>query len=302
MNTMRQGIMHIIQIDTAWGGLTIEDLFSVKWALPKKMIHTWRMEKSVLLNGQPADWRQPFNKHDRLSIPLFRPGPFGADPAYPPPVILYEDDHLLVADKPSGMKTHPNEPEENDTLLNGVCYHVSLTGETLPVRHVHRLDEGTSGAVLFAKHEAAYAVLSRLLEQKEIFRTYYAVVDGEVKKRNGVITKPIGKDRHHPSRRRISSNGQSAITHFKRVAVQDGKSLLECRLETGRTHQIRVHLASINHPITGDMLYGGSRTFSRPMLHAATLTIPNYFANDCVTVSAPVPNSIKKLFKTTFFE
>ncbi|MET1029430.1 RluA family pseudouridine synthase [Domibacillus tundrae] len=302
MNTIRQGTMYTIQIDHAWMGLTIEDLFWAKWALPKKMIHAWRMEKAVLLNGQPADWRRPMDKHERLSIPFFRPGPFGADPVYPPPAILYEDDHLIVADKPSGMKTHPNEPNENDTLLNGVCYHVSLTGETLPVRHVHRLDEGTSGAVLFAKHEAAYAVLSRLLEQKEIFRTYYAVVDGEVKKRNGIITKPIGKDRHHPSRRRISSNGQTAVTHFKRVAVQDGKSLLECRLETGRTHQIRVHLASINHPITGDMLYGGSRTFSSPILHAAKLTIPHPFVNDCVTVTSPVPDSIKKLFQTIFFE
>ncbi|WP_046175442.1 RluA family pseudouridine synthase [Domibacillus indicus] len=302
MNGIRKGTLYTIQISEEWTGLTVENILSAKWRLPKKMIHAWRMEKAVLQDGKAADWRRPMKKNERLSFPFFQPGPFGAEPVYPAPAILYEDDHMLVADKPPGMKTHPNSPDEKDTLLNGVCYHVSLAGETLPVRHVHRLDEGTSGAVLFAKHEAAYAVLSRLLEQKEIFRTYYALADGKVAKKSGTITKPIGKDRYHSSRRRISSNGQTAVTHFKRIAVQNGKSLLECRLETGRTHQIRVHLSSIGHPIAGDTLYGGSRAFKRPMLHAAKLTIPHPFVNDCVTISAPAPAEIKMLLHSTFFE
>lgn len=296
MNTIRQGTTLTIQITQEWHGMSIEELFFDKWKLPKKLVHTWRMEKSVLINGHPANWRLPLNMQTRLSIPFFKPGSFGATPVYPPPSILFEDDHMLVADKPAGMKTHPNEPNEENTLLNGVCYHVSLSGDILPVRHVHRLDEGTSGAVLFAKHEAAYAVFSRLLEQKKIFRTYYAVVDGEVKKKSGTINKPIGKDRHHPSRRRISPNGQTAVTHFKRVAVQDGLSLLECHLETGRTHQIRVHLSSLGHPISGDGLYGGSPAFHHPLLHAVALTVPNPFLNETFTVSAPVPAHFKKLF------
>ncbi|WP_050182255.1 RluA family pseudouridine synthase [Domibacillus robiginosus] len=302
MHTIRQDQQWVMHIDTEWAGTTIESILAEKWQLPKKMVHRWRMDKAILLNGQPANWRQPLQPNDRLSVPFFQSGSFGGHPAPPSPSILYEDDHLIVADKPAGMKTHPNEPDEHHTLLNGVCYHVSLKGDVLPVRHVHRLDEGTSGAVLFAKHEAAYAALSRLLEKKEIFRTYYAVVDGHVLKKSGTITKPIGKDRHHPSRRRISQNGQTAVTHFERVAVQDGFSLLRCRLETGRTHQIRVHLASIGHPISGDALYGGSQISKYPLLHAEKLTIPHPFVNDCVTVSAPISESIKKLFLLTFFE
>lgn len=302
MNTIRQGPYFIIQIDSDWEGLTIEALFKAKWPLPKKMVHTWRMEKAVLLNNEQVSWHQPLNKGDRVSIPFFKPGPLGADPEYPHASVLYENDHFLVANKSAGMKTHPNQPDEGSTLLNHVCYHVLMSGDTLPVRHVHRLDEGTTGAVLFAKHEAAYALLSRLLERKDIFRTYYAVVDGVVGRETGTITKAIGKDRHHPSRQRVSPSGQSAVTHYKRLAVQNGKSLLECRLETGRTHQIRVHLSSIGHPITGDSLYGGTPAFPNPLLHAAKLTIPELFSNESVTVFAPVPSAIKKLFHSTKFE
>ncbi|MEM1504180.1 RluA family pseudouridine synthase [Domibacillus sp. 8LH] len=302
MHTIRQNQHWVMYINAELDGSTIEAILSEKWQLPKKMIHLWRMDRSILLNGQPANWRQPLEQGSSLAFPFFKPGSFGAEPVPPSPSILYEDDHLVVADKPAGIKTHPNDPDERHTLLNGVSYHMSVKDDSLPVRHVHRLDEGTSGAVLFSKHEAAYAVLSRLLEQKEIFRTYYAVVDGPVAKKSGTIKKAIGKDRHHPTRRRISPNGQAAVTHFERVAVQDGRSLLKCRLETGRTHQIRVHLSSIGHPISGDALYGGSGISPHPLLHAAKLTIPHPFVNDCVTVLAPVPDSIKKLFLTTFFE
>lgn len=302
MHTIRQNKWWIIQIHAEWTGLTIESILLEKWQLPKKLVHSWRMAKSVLLDGQPANWRLPLEPMNRVAVPFFESGPFGADPVPPSPSILYEDDHLIVADKLAGVKTHPNEPEEKNTLLNGVCYHVSLSGDILPVRHIHRLDVGTSGAVLFAKHDAAYTALSRLLEKKEIFRTYYAVVEGQVSKKSGTIRKPIGKDRYHSSRRRISPNGQTAVTHFERVAVQNGLSLLKCRLETGRTHQIRVHLSSIGHPISGDVLYGSKGTNGNPLLHAAELTIPHPFVNDCVTVTAPVPESIKKLFLPTYFE
>ncbi|OLN23772.1 RNA pseudouridine synthase [Domibacillus antri] len=302
MKTSRQGTMFSVYIPNDWNGLTAEELFLTVWRLPKKLLHRWRMDNLVTLNGKPADWRMPMPAGSRLSLPFFQPGPFSTDPVYPSPSILYEDDHMIIADKPAGMKTHPNDASETNTLLNGVCYHVSLSGGTMPVRHVHRLDEGTSGAVLFANHEAAYSVFSRLLEEKIISRTYYAVVTGNSKNTAGTINQPIGKDRHHPTRRRISPTGQKAVTHYRVLAKQGEFSLLECRLETGRTHQIRVHLASIGHPIAGDSLYGGSSQFDYQLLHAAKLTVPNPFTNERITAVAPVPAIVKKLFFSTQFE
>ncbi|OMP67163.1 RluA family pseudouridine synthase [Domibacillus epiphyticus] len=299
MNTLRQGSLFSLQIPSEWNGMTIEELFFTIWKLPKKLLHRWRMDNLVKLDGKSVNWRMPMPVGSRLSVPFFQTAPFGAEPVYSEPSILYEDDHMIIADKPAGMKTHPNEAGETNTLLNEICYHVSLSGDTLPVRHVHRLDEWTSGAVLFAKHEAAYAVFSRLLEEKTIYRTYYAVVDGRLKKNSGTIKAPIGKDRHHPSRRRISPSGQNAVTHFKVMEKKDVFSLVECRLETGRTHQIRVHLASIGHPIAGDSLYGGSSTFDYQLLHAAKLTVPNPFTNDLVSAESPVPILIKELFSST---
>lgn len=301
MNTIRQGSTLTVSIPNEWANITVEELFLTIWKLPKKLLHRWRMDRLVKLDGKLIDWHVPMTSGSRLSVPFFQPGPFGAEPVSPAPSILYEDDHMIIANKPAGMKTHPNSDNETNTLLNGICYHVSLLGDTLPVRHVHRLDEGTSGAVLFAKHEAGYAVFSRLLEEKLIYRTYFAVVDGVIKRNSGIINQPIGKDRHHPTRRRVSPTGQKAVTHYKRIAVQNGCSLLECRLETGRTHQIRVHLASLGYPIAGDSLYGGSNSFDHPLLHAVKLTVPNPFTNDCVTAEAPVPIILKKLFSQNEF-
>ena len=154
-------------------------------------------------------------------------------------------------------------------------------GERRKIKHVHRLDRDTTGAILFAKHALAGSILDKTLEERSIKRTYFALVHGQLKRKKGTIQEPIGRDRHHPTKRRVSASGQPAITHYELLEYNSKQnlSLIQCQLDTGRTHQIRVHLSSIGHPIVGDKLYGGKPLFERQALHAGKLVIPHPFTS-----------------------
>ncbi|MBM7647660.1 23S rRNA pseudouridine1911/1915/1917 synthase [Bacillus ectoiniformans] len=289
-NTNRKGSIYELTLPHTWEGQTIQEILTDTWHLPKKMVHEWRMSKAVKVNGELYRWNQPLSKGDILQVPFFSNTKQAVHASYIGEIdVLYEDDHLLVANKPAGVKTHPNDQDENDTLLNGLALHVESNGEQCFIRHIHRLDENTSGAVLFAKHEAAYALLSRLLEKRLIKRAYWAIVHGQLKNKEGVIKEAIGKDRHHPTRRRISPNGQSAVTHYQLLKKDPSRNLsfIKCQLETGRTHQIRVHLSSIGHPLAGDLLYGGKPIVKRQALHAKTIEIPHPFTGEQLVCEAP---------------
>ncbi|RJS61637.1 RluA family pseudouridine synthase [Bacillus sp. PK3_68] len=296
--TKRKGTIYEISIPLEWEGETAYSIFKEKWKLPKKLIHQWRMDQAITLNGKTADWQAALKENDALQIPLFLSSTESPVPSFFDMDILYEDDHLLVVNKPAGMKTHPNQEEETNSLLNAVAYHVQLSGECGFIRHVHRLDEQTSGVVLFAKHEAAYTVLSHLLQDRLIKRTYVAAVHGIMQKNKGTINKPVGRDRHHPTRRRISSSGQSALTYFRVLQRNKSRklSIVECQLATGRTHQIRVHFSASGHPLVGDRLYGGEPLVKRQALHAAKIEIPHPFIGETIVCQSTVPDDIRSLF------
>ncbi|MFK2825897.1 RluA family pseudouridine synthase [Bacillus sp. B190/17] len=298
-NTTRKGCIYELAVPSEWTGDTIHSVFKDRWQLPKKMIHEWRMAKSAKLNGKEANWKVPLKAGDMLQIPLFHSHGKAPVPSFIDIDVLYEDDHLLIANKVPGIKTHPNDDTETQTLLNAAAYHVQSSGEQGFIRHVHRLDEHTSGAVLFAKHDAAYAVLSRLLEERRIKRTYVAAVHGLIQQTKGTIDKPIGKDRYHSSRRRISPSGQSALTHFQVLKRDKGRalSIIKCQLMTGRTHQIRVHFSAIGHPLIGDILYGGKPLVKRQALHAVKIEIPHPFIGETIVCEAALPNDIGALFE-----
>ena len=197
---------------------------------------------------------------------------------YPPKEILwgkpdlvqevYQDQHLIVVNKPESMKTHGNQPDEI-ALLNHVSAYV---GQTCYV--VHRLDMETSGLVLFAKNPFILPILNRLLEKKEIAREYWALVEGRVGSKELIFRDKIGRDRHDRRKRVVDSkNGQHAETQLSRLKQFPNKtSLVRCKLKTGRTHQIRVHLSHHKHPILGDPLYNSQSKTSRLMLHAFRLS------------------------------
>ena len=181
---------------------------------------------------------------------------------------VYQDQHLIIVNKPEGMKTHGNQPGEI-ALLNHVSAYV---GQTCYV--VHRLDMETSGLVLFAKNPFILPILNRLLEKKEIAREYWALIEGRVESKELVFQDKIGRDRHDRRKRIVDAkHGQYAETHVSRLKqFPNQTTLVRCKLKTGRTHQIRIHLSHHKHPILGDPLYNSSSKVSRLMLHAFRLS------------------------------
>ncbi|WP_172195154.1 RluA family pseudouridine synthase [Saccharibacillus qingshengii] len=211
---------------------------------------------------------------------------------------LYEDDFCLVVHKPAGMPVHPDGGAQRLTLANAVAAHYQMHGEACAVHHVHRLDEHTSGPVLYAKGELARQALDEQMRGKEIGRVYLAIVQGRVAPSLRVIDAPIGRDRHHNSRRRISPGGQDALTRVEGVETLAGgrASLVRLVLETGRTHQIRVHMAHAGHPLIGDTLYGGpADRLNRQALHGEKLGFRHPFGGEQIEISAPLPGDMEDL-------
>ncbi|WP_017755225.1 RluA family pseudouridine synthase [Calidifontibacillus oryziterrae] len=301
MQAVKKGEWLDVLITNEWVGQTVDTILKEKWKTPKKLLHQYRMEKNVQLNGTAlSHFNMQVNKGDRLQIRLFIHEDYGVIPEYIPISIYYEDDHLLIVGKPAGINTHPNEGQGH-TLANAVAFHLQSEGISTKVRHIHRLDKETSGGIVFAKHQLAGTALDLLLEKRQISRTYIAFVHGIVKRKCGTINERIGRDRHHPSRRRVSTSGDSAVTHYEvaEVFATHNITMLKIKLDTGRTHQIRVHLSYLGHPIVADKLYGGAtaRGLARQALHAEHISFSHPFSNEQIQVSIPWPEDLMNLYK-----
>ncbi|MGR6062185.1 RluA family pseudouridine synthase [Bacillus velezensis] len=281
-------------------------LFSVlksEFQASKPVITEWMNQESIQVNRTSPKNNIILKTGDRLFIDLQEKTGSSVIPEYGEPDILFEDRHMLIANKPAGMPTHPNEEGQTGTLSNLIAYHFQINGEQAKVRHVHRLDRDTSGAVVFAKHRLAHAILDRQLETKTLKRTYIAAAEGKVTPKKGTVDSPIGRDRSHSVRRRVSPGGQAAVTHYKVKGYHPGAqlTLAELELETGRTHQIRVHMASIGHPLAGDDLYGGSRAlFHRQALHAKKVSVIHPISGEEIVAEAPMPADLAHFTETYF--
>lgn len=262
---------------------TVKDLLESKLLIPRKIRHFLRTKKHVLINGETINWQSLVEKGDKISLT------FDTED-YPDKTILmgkaslveplYEDQHLIVVNKSEGMKTHGNDSTEI-ALLNHVSAYCDQTCYV-----VHRLDMETSGAVLFAKNPFILPILNRLLEDKLIQRQYWALAEGRFQTRENVYKDKIGRDRHDRRKRVVDPRkGQRAYTTVTRLKTFNGASLVNCQLKTGRTHQIRVHLAHHGHAILGDPLYS-RRHASRLMLHAHSLSFTHPLTLEKITVQA----------------
>jgi 23S rRNA pseudouridine1911/1915/1917 synthase len=211
--------------------------------------------------------------------------------------ILYEDDYSLVINKPASLLVHPAGGQERDTLCHWVSDYLS-TESREQARPVHRLDKDTSGCILFVKSAKAQQLITENLKQGLVGRTYLAIAKGHINPSEGIIDSPIGVDPSNPYKRKIDQKGESAITHYKVVELLDDACLIELSLETGRTHQIRVHLNSLGHPLWGDSTYGGPKTFiSRQSLHAWKLEFIHPYTKDKIKCEAALPEDIEDLIE-----
>lgn len=275
----------MFQYEIVQDGLTVEELLREKWRLGKKIVHELRMAKAVTLSdGTPVLWKDPLKAGSILEFEFEVPSSNYRPTDECELTIQYEDEHCLIVSKPKGMATHPNDEWDVDTCMNHVIAHIQENGGHY-AEHVHRLDLGTKGLLLVAKHQIAKSIFDRMIEEKSIVRTYEAEVQGNIRQDSGTINEAIGKDRHHATRRVVSPTGQQAITHFEVVKRFKGTCLVHLVLETGRTHQIRVHMAHIGHPIVGDTMYDARQTASGDYeLHAIQLEFDHPFLNKRIVV------------------
>jgi 23S rRNA pseudouridine1911/1915/1917 synthase len=290
LQTKRKGKWLEIIVPPEWEGYSIDDLFRKIWRAPKKLIYHFRMDNKVYVNGTKANWTIPLVQGGKLMILLFEDYTSELSPAYHEVPILYEDDHVIVFNKPAFISTHPNDIElDKDTLANAALYYLQSKGEFCNIRHIHRLDRDTTGAILFSKHALAGAILDQMLEERKIKRTYIAIVNGLLATKKGTIHEPIGRDRHHATKRRVSLTGQDAITHYQVIRMDKKQhfTYVKCWLDTGRTHQIRVHFSHLGHPLAGDVLYGGGTAFKRQALHAAKLEFLHPITAEKIICHAP---------------
>ena len=254
-------------------------------------------EGLVTRNGKPARKNDRLEPGDVISYTLPQVKEVPIAPAEIPLDIVYEDDDLLVINKPKGLVVHPAPGHSDDTLVNGLLYALGdrlsgINGEKRP-GIVHRIDKDTSGLLAVAKNDFAHTMLASQLKDHTMARTYEAVVVGNLREDSGTVDAPIG--RHPTDRKRMcvtERNSREAVTHWEVVRRYRGYTHIRCRLETGRTHQIRVHMAYIGHPILGDTVYGHKRAElgqSSQCLHAGLLCFRHPRDGRPVIVSAPLP-------------
>ena len=262
-------------------------------------------EGRVLREGRPLRKNDKLQAGDVLALDLPEPQPVALEPEDIPLDIVYEDKDLLVINKPKGLVVHPAAGHWSGTLVNALLYHCrdSLSGINGELRPgiVHRIDKDTSGLLIVAKNDFAHQALAAQLQDHTLARTYVCLVVGGVREDSGVIDAPIG--RHPTDRKKMAvteKNSRHAVTHWRVLERFPGYTLLECRLETGRTHQIRVHMAYSNHPIVGDTVYGRPKPElgqDSQCLHARALTFRHPRTGETMTLTCPLPDYFTRLLE-----
>jgi 23S rRNA pseudouridine1911/1915/1917 synthase len=248
-------------------------------------------EGRVLVDGAARPKSQRLTGAEEIAVDLpeqesFAPGELQ------PVSVAYEDEHLLVVDKPAGIAVHPGAGPRTGTLADALAAHGATGGDPERPGIVHRLDRDTSGLLVVARSIEAYDALSHLVRERAVTREYRALVRGRPRSRRGTIDSPIGRDRRDPVRRSLDTDApKEAVTHFEVEELLPQHALLRVRLETGRTHQIRVHLAAIDLPVSGDPTYGVRRDLGlrRQFLHAARLAFVHPVTGEEIDVSSPLP-------------
>ncbi|PIC71741.1 RluA family pseudouridine synthase [Sporosarcina sp. P16b] len=266
----------------------------------RTQIQQWVKEEHVKVNGSAVKPNYKVKTDDKVTVEQPEIEEYDVEAENLQLEIVYEDQDVLVVNKPVGMVVHPSAGHVSGTLVNGLMYQVTdLSGINGIMRPgiVHRIDKDTSGLLMVAKNDKAHVSLVNQLVAKSVNRVYTALVHGHIPHDNGTIDAPIGRDKRDRQRMAVVDDGKNAVTHFKVLERFGAYTLVECRLETGRTHQIRVHMRYIGYPLVGDPKYGQRKTidFGGQVLHAGTVGFNHPATNEHMEFTAPLPENFQQL-------
>lgn len=272
--------------------------YNEEWS--RSQIKNWVQEGVVTVNGGIVKGNYKIKVNDKIEILIPDAVEYDVLPENVPLDVYYEDEDVIVVNKPRGMVVHPAPGHTTGTLVNALMYHCKdLSGINGVMRPgiVHRIDKDTSGLLMVAKNDAAHESLAQQLVDKSVVRKYYAIVHGVIHHPLGTIDAPIGRDKKDRQKMTVTDeNSKHAVTHFNVLEKFDQFTFVECQLETGRTHQIRVHMKYIGHPLAGDPKYGPKKTWKidGQALHAAVLGFVHPRTGEHLQFEAPMPTIIKE--------
>lgn len=265
----------------------------------RSQIQQWLKEDAVLLNNQPMKANYKVKSGEVFQIVIPEPVSLDLLPENLPLDIVYQDEDVAVVNKPQGMVVHPSAGHPDGTLVNALLYHLkdlSSINEVIRPGIVHRIDKDTSGLLMIAKNDVAHEVLAKQLKDKTSLRKYIALVHGNIPHDKGTINAPIGRSKSDRKKQAVIEEGKSAVTHFTVLERFGEFTLVELQLETGRTHQIRVHMQYIGFPVAGDPVYGPRKTLAGngQYLHAKLLGFKHPRTGEQMVFEAPLPEIFEK--------
>lgn len=295
---MNRNIDYIIDEDSA--GLRVEQFLRRKRYSGQNLSEIKRMPKSILVNGVHYYMRQELSTGDHLQVRICETQNSEKIPPTKLPLdIVYEDEDLLVLNKPAGMPIHPSLNNYTNSMANALAYYFQSQGKPFIFRCCNRLDRDTSGLTIVSKHLVSGSILSDMTKYREVHREYLAIARGSVTPSEGTIQAPLGRKDGTIIERTVDwEHGEDAVTHYKVVKEANGHSLVSLRLETGRTHQIRIHMKYLGYPLIGDYLYNPDMEYmTRQALHSHHMEFTHPITGEHMSFTAPLPEDMARVMQ-----
>ena len=295
---MNRNIDYIIDEDSA--GLRVEQFLRRKRYSGQNLSEIKRMPKSILVNGVHYYMRQELSKGDHLQVRICETKNSEKIPPTNLPLdIIYEDEDILVLNKPAGMPIHPSLNNYTNSMANALAYYFQSQGKPFIFRCCNRLDRDTSGLTIVSKHLVSGSILSDMTKYREVHREYLAIARGSVTPSEGTIQAPLGRKEGTIIERTVDwEHGEDAVTHYKVVKEANGHSLVSLRLETGRTHQIRIHMKYLGYPLIGDYLYNPDMEYmTRQALHSHHMEFTHPITGEHMSFTAPLPEDMARVMQ-----
>ena len=295
---MNRNIDYIIDEDSA--GLRVEQFLRRKRYSGQNLSEIKRMPKSILVNGVHYYMRQELSKGDHLQVRICETKNSEKIPPTNLPLdIIYEDEDLLVLNKPAGMPIHPSLNNYTNSIANALAYYFQSQGKPFIFRCCNRMERDTSGLTIVSKHLVSGSILSDMTKYREVHREYLAIARGSVTPSEGTIQAPLGRKEGTIIERTVDwEHGEDAVTHYKVVKEANGHSLVSLRLETGRTHQIRIHMKYLGYPLIGDYLYNPDMEYmTRQALHSHHMEFTHPITGEHMSFTAPLPEDMARVMQ-----